>query len=191
MTIMPFMNERARSSSAPLEQVAGRVTADVARVRGEVEHLVATAEDDLDLLDRAVVPLETVVDPAAHDPRAELGERPVERRRLADPGEVVLERDDPARKVLEAGDGQGCTPCQRNLHRAGEEGLRHGLPGRAGDLGAGGQLLLDERGAGILAERDDRPGDERTTRPARRPADDDRVLEPDPVRHAEQDSLAP
>ena len=63
------------------QQVAGRVAADVGRVRGQVEELLLGAEHDLDLLDRAAVAGQAVVDPGADQPAAELGERPVQRRR--------------------------------------------------------------------------------------------------------------
>ena len=75
------------------QQVAGRVAPDVRRIRGQVEQLIGATEHDLDLLDRAVVALEAVVDPAAHEPAAELGKRPAERRALADARRSVLERD--------------------------------------------------------------------------------------------------
>ena len=88
------------------QEVAGRVAADVGGVRGQVEQLVLRAEHDLDLLDRAAVALEPVVDAAADEPTTELGERPLERRRLRrswrsdagwrrrGPGQFLEARDD-------------------------------------------------------------------------------------------------
>ena len=79
MTIMPFMNERARSSSAPFDSrlpVVSRPMWRVYEVRSN--SWSASAEHDLDLLDGAAVALQAVVDAAADEPRAELGERPVQ-----------------------------------------------------------------------------------------------------------------
>ena len=78
----------------------------MARVRRQVEELVGAAEHDLDLLDRAAIALQPVVDPAADEPRPELGERPVERRALADDRVAVLEGDGRGRELLEAGELQ-------------------------------------------------------------------------------------
>ena len=88
------------------EEVAGRVAADVARVRGQVEQLLAGAEHDLDLLDRAPIADEDVVDPAPDEPAAELGERPVERGGLPDRRMAMLEDDLVRGEVLDARDGQ-------------------------------------------------------------------------------------
>ena len=77
------LHERARlvQQDALGQQVAGGVAADVTGVRGQVEQLVLAAEHDLDLLHGAPIALEAVVDAAADQPRAELGERPLERWR--------------------------------------------------------------------------------------------------------------
>src|SRR5262245_21825549 len=74
------LHEASRSieQGALREQIAGRVAADVARVRRQIEELLLAAEHDLDLFDRAAIALETVVDPGADEPAAELGERPVQ-----------------------------------------------------------------------------------------------------------------
>ena len=74
------------------------------RVRRQVEELLVAAEDDLDLLDRGAVALEPVVDAAADEPAAELGERPVERgagRRSS--RDAMLERDRVRPELLDAG----------------------------------------------------------------------------------------
>ncbi len=57
-----------------------------------------------------------------------------------------------------------------DLHRAGEQGLGHGLAGRAGDLGPARHELLEERRLGVLAEIDDRPGEERPIRRTDQPS---------------------
>ena len=86
MVIRPFMYDARRVQQGALgEQVAGRVAADVAGVRGQVEQLVVAAEDDLDLLDRCCGRPRGGCRPGCgRAATAELGERPVERRALAD-----------------------------------------------------------------------------------------------------------
>ena len=76
------------------------------RVRRQVEELLVGAEHDLHLVDRAAVALEAVVDPAADEPAAELGERPLEIGALADPATTMLEGDRVRPELLEAGEGQ-------------------------------------------------------------------------------------
>ena len=114
------LHERAGpvEQGALREQVAGRVATDVAGVRGQVEQLILAAEHDLDLLDGAAVALEAVVDAAADEPRAELGERPVERRALADHRVAMLEGDRGRRQLLEAGHRQPRVAPERHLERA-------------------------------------------------------------------------
>ena len=144
------LHERPRrvEQGALREQVAGRVPADVARVRGQVEQLVVGAEHDLDLLDRAAIAGEAVVDPAADQPAAELGERPVQRGPLADLRVAVLERD-----RWSAAPG-GWRPRARSGPRR-PPACRSAGPGRhLGGVGglAGRAELLDDRRRRALAE---------------------------------------
>src|SRR3990172_4738084 len=88
------------------QELAGRVAAEMPRVAGEIEDLLLAAEDDLGLLDGAPVALEAVVDPRADEPRAELGEGPVERGALADPRGAMLEDDLAPPEVLDRGHGE-------------------------------------------------------------------------------------
>ena len=99
----------------------------MAGVRGQVDDLVVGAEDDLDLLDRAAVAVEAVVDPAADDPAAELGERPAQVGPLADDRVAVLEDGDAGRQVLDAGDREAGVGGEVDLERAGEQALGDGL----------------------------------------------------------------
>ncbi len=116
------------------QQVAGRVAADVGRERGQVEQLLLGAEHDLDLLDRAAVADQAVLDAAADQPAAELGERPLQGRALPDVGVTMLEGDRVAAKLLEARDLERGLGSERDLGRAGEErlagpGFRRGAGG--------------------------------------------------------------
>ena len=108
------------------QQVAGRVPADVGRERRQVEQLLVGTEHDLDLLDRAAIADEAIVDPAADQPAAELGERPLERRALADRREPMLERDRRRAELLEARDLERRLGTEADLGRAGEECLAAG-----------------------------------------------------------------
>ena len=86
------------------QQVAGRVLADVRRVGGQVEQLLVGPEHDLDLFDRAPISDEPILDAAADETAAELGERPLERGALADVRGAVLDRDHVRGQLLEARD---------------------------------------------------------------------------------------
>ena len=88
------------------EEVAGRIPADVAGIRGQVEELVIATEDDLDLLDRAPITIEPIVDPAADEPAPELGQCPAEVRTRPDRGLAVLQHDLRRAEVLDACDPQ-------------------------------------------------------------------------------------
>ena len=81
-----LVHERALDSRLP---VVSRPT--MAGVRGQVDDLLVGPEHDLDLLDRAPVAVEAVVDPAADDPAAELGEGPAQVGALADDRVAMLE----------------------------------------------------------------------------------------------------
>ena len=65
--------------------------------------LVLGAEHDLDLLDRAPVAGQDVVDARADQPAAELRERPAQVGALADVGAALLEDDVVRAELLEAG----------------------------------------------------------------------------------------
>ena len=155
-------------------------------VGGQVEQLVGATEHDLDLLDRAAIAGQVVVDPAADEARAELGERPVERRALADDGRPVLERDGRGRQLLEARDLEARVAAEVDLERAGEERL-----GGVGRGRIGRDQLLEDGRRGAVAERDDGPRQERPIGRAGPPADDDRPLEADAVGDVEDDALRP
>ena len=151
------MYDRARVEQRALrQQVAGRVAADVARVRGQVEQLLLAAEDDLDLLDGAAVALEAVVDAAADEPAAELGERPVERRALAD-----RRRGGAGRRRCSAGSSWRLATArlapapERDLERARRRAPARPLRRRRRRPGR--DQLLDDRGVGAVAEVDERP----------------------------------
>src|ERR1035437_10926041 len=73
------------------EQVAGGVATDLARIRGQVEELIGGAEDDLRLLDRRAVALESIVDSTADDPTAQLSQRPANGRPASKHGRTMLE----------------------------------------------------------------------------------------------------
>ena len=78
-----------------------------------------------------------------------------------------------------------------DLERAREQALGDRLASAHSIGRAGGTSSSTMRGGGSGAEPDDRPGDEGPIRDAGRPADDDRPLEADAVRHASTDALVP
>ena len=138
MVMRPFRYVRDFSRRAAFEQVARRVLADVRREGGRIELLVR-AEHDLDLLDRAAITDQPVVDPASHQPASELRQRPLERAAVADLRGPMLEGDDVLGQLLEAGHLERGTVADGDLHRAREMGLRRGCV-RAGS----GYELLDQ-----------------------------------------------
>ena len=87
------------------------------------------AEHDLDLLDRAAVAVEAVVDAAADEPAAELGERPVERRALADRRRGGAgTRPGRAGSSWRLATASSALAPEVDLERAGEERLAAGRP---------------------------------------------------------------
>ena len=139
---------RSVEQRALREQVSGRVAADMAGVRGQVEQLLLAREHDLDLLDGAAIALEPVVDARAHEPAAELRERPVERRALADRRVAVLEDDLVGPAVLDRGHRERRALGEDDLGRPVEEALRDRLALGALDVRAWRDLLLDDRRRG-------------------------------------------
>ena len=85
--------------------------------------LVVGAEHDLDLLDRAPVAREHVVDARADEPAAELRERPAEVRAVADVGAPLLEHDLVRAELLEAGHREAGVGAEPDLRRRGEQRL--------------------------------------------------------------------
>ena len=153
------------------EQVAGRVPADVAGVGGQVEELVAAAEDDLDLLDLAAVALEAVVDPRADDAAAELGDREAEGRPGPDPARSAAGApwSRPGRSWIEA--KRRIAPGPRSISVVPPKSACGTGSPAAQPIGRPGRHeLLDERRLGALAEPDQRPRQERPLRGAGRPA---------------------
>ena len=189
MTIMPFMNERARSSSAPLDSrlpVVSRPTWCVYEVRSkswsEPPNTISTCSTV------ATVALEPVVDAAADEPRPELGERPMERGALADDRVAVLEGDGRWRA---APGGWRLRARASRARRTSSVPARNDWPPSSGARpGRSSELLEDGRGR-ALAERDERPREERPIGGAGVPADDDRASEADAGRDVEHDALAP
>ncbi len=133
-----------------------------------------------------MVTLEAVVDPAAHEPAAELGERPAELGALADARGPMLERDQVRRQLLEARQAEARLRAEHDFRGAGEERLRS-VTRRA----FGRHELLHDRRVGTLAEPDERAGQQRAIPLAEHPADDDRVLELDPCGHVDHEPLRP
>ena len=175
------MKLRAPSRSAPFdEQVAGRVAADVAGVRGQVEELLLAAEHDLDLLDRAAVALEAVVDPRADEPAAELRERPVQEAPSPIAGVAMLECDLGRRRAPGSRRRAGEPGAEDRLGRAVEEALRDRLavsaptvvPGRRGPAPRRSRPTRPRRAVTIVRVSSARPG------AARRPAEGDRARRP-------------
>src|SRR6185295_14484194 len=165
------IRSRAIEQGALGQQVPGRVAPDVAGVRGEIEQLVVATEHDLDLLDLRSVALQPIVDAAANEPGAELGERPAQGRALADDGIAMLERDRRLRQLLEARDLELRVPTEMDLERTGQERLRR--HGAAGQGLVGADQLLQHARLRAVAEDDQRPADHRAARGTRRPPDDD------------------
>jgi hypothetical protein len=123
----------------------------VTGVRGQVEQLVLATEHDLHLLDRGPVTLEPVVDPAADEARAQLGERPMERGALADDRVAMLERDGRGRQLLQAGDLEPRIRAEGHLERARQERLAaRALARRA----VRSDELLEHAGRCPIADRD-------------------------------------
>src|SRR5207244_3196164 len=170
------LHEAARpiEEGALRKEVAGRVAADVAGVRGQVEQLLLAAEDDLDLLDRAAVALEAVIDARADEARAELRQRPAERGALADTGVPMLEDDLVRAHLLDRREREAGAGAEADLGGAVEQPLRDYLARGAVDLGAGRDELFDDRGRCSRPKGDAGPADESTTRGSARPAQDDR-----------------
>ena len=123
-------------------------------------------EHDLHLLDLAAVAGQDVVDPAAYDATAELGERPAEVDALAKDRPPLLERDLVGAQLLQARHGQAGVPTKADLGRRGEQRLA------TIDHAGRGHQLLDERRIRPVADLDDGPGVDGSSRRTDRPADD-------------------
>ena len=106
------------------QQVAGRVAADVGRVRGQVEQLLLAAEHDLDLLDRAAVAREPVVRRGSARAGRRAGRAPTgatrPRRCSATRCWMATTLVGSSWRLATASDGAG---AERDLGRAGEERL--------------------------------------------------------------------
>src|SRR5262249_1958905 len=146
---------------------------------------------DLDLLDVRPVALEPVVDAAADEPRAELGQGPVERRTLADDGIPMLEGDDRLRQLLEARDIELRVASEVDLEGPGEECLWPVRGSSRCSPTLGPDELLEQAGLGAVGERDQGAPDDRATGQPGRPADHDRSREVDVLRDIEHDALRP
>ena len=173
---------RAASSSAPFESrlpVVSRPMWRVYEVRSNSWSV--GAEHDLDLLDRAAVALEPVVDAAADEPRRRAGRAPsgASRPRRSRPGGAGTR---PGRRP-----GPGCTPCasvgaarREGPRRAGEERLRLAASARSrpdrtssstSDAEAPSPSSTIVRVRSARPRRPDGPAeDDRAARGARRPA---------------------
>src|SRR4029079_10761397 len=169
----------------------GRVAPEVARVRGQVEQLLLAAEHDLDLLDRASIAFEAVVHPGSDEAGAELGERPVRARTLADSSVAMLEHDLARAHLLDRGEAQAGSLAEADLGGAVEEALGDRLALGALDLRPARDLLLDDGGGCAGAERDDRPADEGPPGRGTGPADEDRVGDDDAVADLDVTAVAP
>jgi hypothetical protein len=115
---------------------------------------------------------------------AELGQRPVELRGLADRCVTVLERDRVHRQVLDARERELRALAQDDLRRCREQRLR-----AAG--GRGAREVLDDRRLRARPELDDRPRQQPPARLAGRPSHDDGAVELDAGRDLDHDPLVP
>ncbi len=167
-------------------RLPGRVAAGVVGVRGQVEQLVLAPEHDLDLLHGAAVAEEMVVHAAADQPRAQLGERPVEGRAFTDDRAAVLEGDGRGRQLLERRHLELRIAAQGHLQRPGQQRLTG-----AGDDRAGRDELLEQRDLGSVADPDQRPRDQRPIGCPDGPANDDRPLQAETVGNLQANALAP
>src|SRR5487761_2201683 len=109
------------------EQVPGRVLADMARVRGEVEELVGPAEDALTRLAGAPLPHQPFVDPRPHDPPAELREGELERGTSTQRGGTLVQERRREREILDGRKREAGPRAQVHLARGAHQGLGDGL----------------------------------------------------------------
>ena len=170
IVIRPFMKLRAPIQERALrQQVAGRVAPDVAGVRREVEELLAAPEHDLDLVDRAAVALEAVVDAGLRTSRppscasAHCIEAPSPIRAWRCWNAICRRAE-----LLDGGEGE---------RRAGARASTSVVPWKkpwgpsrpsAPRPAPARDLLLDDRRRGAVAERHDRARDEGAARRRRR-----------------------
>ena len=142
------------------------------------------SEDDLDLLDRAAVALEPVVDPAADEPSAELGERPMELGALADRAArcwIATESgpvpgDRPPRASRPAPSVTSIVPVSSDWRPR-----RHPTDGTSSSTSE----------ASAPSPKGRASASQRAVRRARDPADGDRLLEVDAGGDVEDDALGP
>ena len=163
----------------------------MARVRGEIEELVGPPEDDLDLLHRAPLPHQPVVDPRSDDPPAELRQGELQNGSAAERRRALVEERRGERQVLDGGERERRTRAQVDLGGGADEALRDRLARGARDRGARRDLVLDHRGRRVAPEPNDRPPDQGAFRRAGCPAQQDRAFDLHAVRDVEVDALAP
>ena len=189
MTIIPFMNERARSSSAPFDSrlpVVSRPTWRVYDVRSNSwsapPNTISTCSTELrSPSSRLSTRLRTRREPSCASAQWRVAPSPID-------GVAVLERDGRGGQLLEAGDLEPRVAAER---RTSSVPARNDWPPSRRRRPDGDELLEHGRGRrprrGAMSVRDDAARGRR----AGGPADDDRAREAHAGRDVEHDALAP